>query len=73
MTNLYRRFAELFAPDPLLVGEVVSTDAAGVAVELPDGALIRARGTAAIGASVFVRAGAIEGQAPSATVTELEV
>jgi len=74
MTNLYQAFARLFARDPLLVGEVVATSAVDVTVELPDGALIKARGTATIGDKVFVRGGAIEGPAPNvASVTVIEI
>lgn len=73
MTNLYRQFAKLFAPDPLLVGEVLATDAMSVTVELPDGSLIKARGTASVGDKVFIRAGAIEGPAPDVAVVEIEI
>lgn len=73
MTNLYRAFARLFAPDPLLVGEVVAVSAIAVTVELPDGALISARGTATVGDKVFVRGGAIEGSAPNVAVTVIEI
>lgn len=73
MTNLYRQFAALFAPDPLLVGEVIAVDAASATVELPDGTLITARGTASVGAKVFVKGGAIEGPAPSMPVVLIEV
>lgn len=74
MTNLYRQFARLFAPDPLLVGTVLSTDGITTRITLPDGALITARGTADVGAKVFVRAGAIEGTAPNVgSVTEIEI
>lgn len=73
MTNLYRKFAGLFAPDPLLAGEVVAADAVGVTVQLPDGALLKARGTATVGGKVFVRAGAVEGPAPDVEVVEIEV
>ena len=73
MTNLYRQFARLFAPDPLLVGTVVGANAAGVIVRLPDGSLIPARGTASGGQKVFVRGGAIEGTAPDLALVEVEV
>lgn len=74
MTNLYREFSRLFAPDPLLAGEVTAVSAVDVTVELPDGALIKARGEATLGDKVFVRGGAIEGPAPNvASVTVIEV
>lgn len=74
MTNLYREFARLFAPDPLLAGEVVATSDVDVTVELPDGSLIKARGAATVGDMVFVRGGAVEGPAPAvASVTVIEI
>jgi hypothetical protein len=73
MTNLYRQFARLFAPDPLLVGEVVEVGNAGILVELPDGARLAARGAATLGSKVFVRTGAIEGVAPDVPVVEIDI
>lgn len=73
MTNLYRQFANLFAPDPLLVGTVTAIAGTSVTVTLPDGALIQARGSATPGDKVFVKAGVIEGQAPNVAVTEIEI
>lgn len=73
MTNLYRQFAKLFAADPLLVGEVLATDTIGCTIELPDGSLVKARGTASVGDKVFVRSGAIEGPAPDVAVVEIEI
>lgn len=48
---------------PLEIGEVTYVDATtGVCtVELPGGGVIRARGAATVGATVFVRDGVIEG------------
>ncbi len=74
MSNLYKAFAELFAQDPLWVGEVVATNSLGSTVELPDGSRINVRGTATVGSKVFVRAGVIEGPAPDvATVHVIDV
>lgn len=73
MANLYRQFANLFAPDPLLVGTVLAVDSVSVSVALPDGSLIKARGTASVGTKVFVRGGVVEGGAPNAAVVEIEV
>lgn len=73
MTNLYAAFARLFAPDPLLVGEVIDASAIDVTVELPDGAVIKARGTATVGDKLFVRGGAIEGSAPDVEVTVITI
>lgn len=56
---------------PLLVGEVTAISAELRTVELPDGSKLTARGDAGIGDQVFVRAGAIEGVAPSLTTIEI--
>lgn len=42
-------------------------------VLLPGGAIVQARGTAAVGQRVFVRAGAIEGPAPDLTYASAEI
>ena len=48
---------------PLEIGEVIVVDAdAGICtVQLPGGGVLQVRGSAALGATVFVRDGAIEG------------
>lgn len=71
--NLYRRLRDLIPDDPLVVGTVVSVSAAGVLVQMPDGAQITARGEAETGQRVFVRDGVIEGQAPALAVVTIEV
>lgn len=71
MSNLYRKFRELLPDAPLLVGEVLSL--APVRVELPDGSVITARGEATVGQQVFVRDGAVEGQAPALAVELIEI
>lgn len=71
--NVYKEFERLMAPGPLQVATVLSVDAAGVLAELPGGAILRARGEAAVGARVFVRDGVIEGPAPSLPHSEITV
>jgi hypothetical protein len=73
--NLYRQFRQLIPDEPLLVGEVLSHEADGTsAVELPGGAIIRARGqTVAVANKAFVRGGVIEGEAPDLPVEMIEV
>lgn len=73
MRNLYRQFLDLI-PDPALqVGEVLFVDSNIATIELPGGGLLKARGTATVGQNVFVRAGVIEGVAPSLTVVPITV
>lgn len=73
MSNLFRQFLDLI-PDPALqVGEVLFVVNGVATIELPGGGRITARGTATVGQQVFVRNGLIEGQAPSLTISLIEV
>ena len=73
MSNLYAQFRKLVPGQPLLVGKVIASTTSEVVVELPGGARITVRGAAPIGSSVFVRGGAVEGQAPAFTSAVIEV
>ena len=73
MSNLFAQFRRLLPGQPLLVGVVVSSSASETLVELPGGDRIAVRGSATVGASVFVRAGAIEGEAPALGDGTIEV
>lgn len=73
MASLLRDFQALLPASPLLVGDVVSISNGLATIELPDGALISARGGASVGQRVFVRGGAIEGQAPALPFVEIVV
>ena len=67
MPNPYREFMALMPDQPLEVGEITSI-AGGVAlITLPGGGVLQARGEGAVGQRVFVRAGVIEGEAPTLT------
>lgn len=72
-TNLWRRLRQLLPDSPLLVGTVTATSSYGATVQLPDGALLQVRGEASIGDKVFVRAGRIEGPAPTLTSVLIEI
>ena len=65
MHNLYQQFRQLIPEPPLQAGIVIETGAGDALVALPGGGLIRARGEASVGATVFVRDGVIEGDAPA--------
>ena len=73
MPNLYKQFMDLQSPKPLLVGTVAFVVNGVATVNLPGGGRLQARGPAQAGQRVFVRDGAIEGEAPSLTYTEGEV
>lgn len=73
MANLFRQFMDLLPDRALQVGEVLSVDAGVAVVELPGGGTVHARGAATVGQLVFVRDGAIEGQAPSLPIELIEI
>ena len=68
MDNLYQQFKAVFPDAPLFVGTVQSVSGGVATVQLPDGGILRARGSAAIGAQVWVRDGVLEGDAPALPV-----
>lgn len=67
MSNLFAQFKRLLPDQPLQAGVVQSVDGGIAVVEMPDGGLLQARGTADVGETVFVRDGVIEGIGPSLT------
>ncbi len=69
MHNLYEQFRQLMPEPPLQAGTVIDV----VTVQLPGGGLVKARGTSAVGARVFVRDDVIEGTAPSLPVEIIEI
>ncbi|CAM4372493.1 Flagellum-specific ATP synthase FliI [Comamonas aquatilis] len=73
MPNLYRQFIDLQSPKPLEVGTVAFVLNGVATVDLPGGGRLQARGVAQAGQRVFVRDGAIEGEAPNLTYIEGEV
>lgn len=73
MSNPYAKLLALLPSSPLQVGTVNATADGITTVQLPDGGTILARGTATIGQRVFVRAGAIEGEAPALPIVTAEV
>lgn len=73
LSNPLARFLALQPPKPLQVGTVESI-ADGVAIIiLEGGGRLQARGQAVQGDRVFVRDGAIEGEAPTLTYISAEV
>lgn len=73
MRNLYEQFRQLIPEPPLQAGTVIDVGSGVVAVALPGGGLIRARGNAAVGQKVFVRNDVVEGIAPSLTLEIIEI
>lgn len=73
-TNLYRALRELLPEPALQVATVTGAHTDGTCtVSFPGGGVQRVRGSAATGASVFVRAGVIEGEAPALTPLVIDV
>ncbi len=73
MHNLYRQFRQLLPEAPLQAGTVLEIGAGVVTVVLPGGGLIRARGEASVGQTVFVRDGLLEGVAPALPLEVIDV
>lgn len=73
MTNPLKALRELTAGPPLLTGTVTWTDGTSSQLTLPGGGVITVRGTATIGATVYHRGGAIEGDAPDLPGVDIEV
>jgi len=73
MRNLYEQFRQLIPEPPLQARTVIDVGSGVVAVALPGGGLIRARGNAAVGQKVFVRDDVVEGIAPSLTLEIIEI
>lgn len=73
MNNLYKRLAALFPQDPLLTGEVLSTDGFQTVLSVFGGGSITVRGTAEVGQTVYHRGGVIEGVAATMTGIDIEV
>lgn len=75
-TNLYRALRDVLPEPPLQVATVTARDtAAGTStITWPGASQQTVRGTSvAIGAQAFVRAGVIEGAAPSLTLETIEI
>lgn len=73
MRNPYQLLRELLPEAPLLVGTVMAVDGEVARIELPGGGVLHARGAATVGQMVFVRDGAIEGDAPTLPVEVIEI
>lgn len=71
--NIFKLFKSLLPDPPLLVGDVVASDSGTVIVEMPDGGQIQALGSVSVGTRVFVRDGAVEGNAPDLPIEIIEV
>ena len=74
--NAWTRWKALNPEPALMVGEVISqdTDAGTSQVQILGGSLLRVQGVGvAVGLQAFVRAGQIEGDAPTLPTVEIEL
>ncbi len=62
--NAWVAFNELLPKQPMLVGELTSTDGVTSAIALLDAGVVRVRGTGAIGNKYYIRSGEIVSEAP---------
>ena len=73
MHNVYEQFKQLLSDPSLQVGTVSEIGTGVVTVQLPGGGTVRARGSANIGARVFVRDGVLEAVAPNLSLEIIEI
>jgi hypothetical protein len=73
MANLYQQFRALLPEPALQAGTVIEASPGVVTVQLPGGGLLKARGSAAVGQTVFVRDGVVESVAPSLPAIVIEI
>lgn len=73
MANPYKQLIRILPKQTIETGEIVAVVDDGVLVDLPTGARIKARGSGTVGDVVYVRDGAIEGDAPILAGTTIYV
>lgn len=71
--NTWSFFKSLLPSDPLLVGQLASTDGITSLVSLFDGGVVRVRGTGVVGNKYYIRLGKIDGQAPNLSLNEIVI
>lgn len=71
--NLYRTLRGVVNSAPVVAGVVVAADGTQVKVELPDGGILVAVGTATGGQRVYVRDGFVQGVAPDLDIVEITI
>lgn len=73
MRNFLTQLKDLLGHTPLQVGTVTDVTDGAVKVQLPGGAVVSARGSADVGAQVYVRGGVVEGEAPDLPVHTIDI
>jgi hypothetical protein len=73
MHNLYQQFRSLLPQAPLQVGTVIAAHGGVATVQMPGGGVLKARGNALVGQTVFVRDGVIEAVAADLPLEVIEI
>ena len=73
MHNVYEQFRQLLSNPPLQAGTVTEVGTGVVAVQLPGGGVVKARGAGGLGQKVFVRDGTVEAVASSLPLELIEI
>lgn len=73
MSNVYQQFRALLPDPPLQAGVVTEVAVGVVTILLPGGGRLRARGSAEVGQTVFVRDNVVEAVAPTLPLELIEV
>lgn len=74
MSNLWRKFSDLLPSDPLFVGTITANYSDGtVLVEFLDGGTLRVLGTGSVNDVVYVQSGRTVGDAPTLSISDIEV
>ncbi|MGZ4954145.1 MAG: hypothetical protein ACXV8Q_03445 [Methylobacter sp.] len=71
--NTWAIFKELLPRDPLLFSTLVETDGTTSLMSLLDNGVVRVRGTGTVGGKYYIRAGKIDGEAPSMAQSEIVI
>jgi hypothetical protein len=72
-TNPFVLLKKLLPDAPLQVGTVSAVSGGTATITLPGGGTVTGRGSATVGAKVFVRDGVIEGAAPALPVELIDI
>lgn len=73
LRNPFKMLQDLVARPGAEIGVVQSVASGEAAVTLPGGGVLRVRGTATVGDTVFIRDGVIESTAPSLPIVLIDV
>jgi hypothetical protein len=71
--NTWQAFNALLPKDPLLLGQLASTDGSTSVMSLLDGGVIRVRGTGNVNANYYIQSGQIQGDAPNLPSFEIVI